>query len=455
MVARQWTAGDVLAEKYRLEHELGRGGMGAVWRAKHLVLESAVAVKLVLSAVASSEPLRARFLREAQAAAALRSPHVVQILDYGVQSDTPFMVMELLEGESLAQRLARVGVLSAEETGRVVVHVARALQRAQEAGIVHRDLKPDNVFLVHNADEDVAKVLDFGIAKAMTPTETGVETQSGAVLGTPYYMSPEQARGTRAVDHRTDLWALGVIAFECLTGRRPFEGAVLGDVLVKICTEPVPTPSSIARVPPGFDAFVQRALARDPDQRFSSASELSEAFRALVGVGPHSLAPSSAVASSAIGPAMTAGPASSAHAAPASMSSLARPGRSSPALAIGVVALLGLGTLAAIGIAAFVYVQRSNAPAAPGASAPDGPPAAGGVGSHGALDASDAAVRPAARVGTSKAPGADAGSSWRADVAKAQSDATKAQSDAKKAQDDAQKAKAAADALHKQWGANQ
>jgi serine/threonine protein kinase len=141
MVSRQWAAGDVLAEKYRLVHELGRGGMGAVWRAEHLVLRADVAVKLVLTAVATSEPLRARFLREAQASAALRSPHVVQILDYGVHQDTPFMVMELLEGESLRQRLARMGVLSAEETARVVVHVARALAKAQEAGIVHRDLK--------------------------------------------------------------------------------------------------------------------------------------------------------------------------------------------------------------------------------------------------------------------------------------------------------------------------
>jgi serine/threonine-protein kinase len=453
MVARQWAAGDVLAEKYRLDHELGRGGMGAVWRAKHLVLQSAVAVKLVLSAVASSEALRARFLLEAQSAAALRSPHVVQILDYGVHDDTPFMVMELLEGESLAQRLARVGVLSVEETARVVVQVARALQRAQEAGIVHRDLKPDNVFLVRNADEEVAKVLDFGIAKAMTATETGVQTQSGAVLGTPYYMSPEQARGTRAVDHRTDLWALGVIAFECLTGKRPFDGAALGDVLVKICSDPVPLPSSIAPVPPGFDEWIQRALARDPDRRFSSASELSETFRRLAGAGPLSLPPGSDAAA-VLGPAMSAGPPSSAYSALPSADLLRQPGPKRSVLVLVVVALLAVGAFATlVGTAVYLHAEASKAVAAPSDPALDTPPAARGVELLDAVDASDAAPRPTGRAVASKLSGADAGSNWRSEVTKAQGDAKKAQDDAKKAQDDAKKARAAAEALQKTWGA--
>ncbi|MCC6902488.1 MAG: protein kinase [Polyangiaceae bacterium] len=438
MVARQWAAGDVLAEKYRLVSELGRGGMGAVWRAEHLVLRSDVAVKLVLTAVATSEPLRARFLREAQAAAALRSPHVVQILDYGVHEDTPFMVMELLEGESLRQRLSRVGVLSPEETARVVVHVARALVKAQEAGIVHRDLKPDNVFLVHNADEDIAKVLDFGIAKAMTETSVGAETQSGAVLGTAYYMSPEQARGTRSVDHRTDLWALGVIAFECLTGRRPFDGAVLGDVLVKICSEPLPVPSTLAPVPPGFDAWFERALARDPDRRFTSGSEMADAFRALLGPGRASFAPPSAVVTAPIGPVSVA---------PASLPappSIARPA-SKPAspLVVAVVALLGVGAVGALGAAAYLWQQRGVGAAAPSASTLAAPLAASGVELLDAVDGG-AGPRSTKRAGAAKPTAGDAGPEWMNEVKKAQ-----------KAQEDAEKAKAAAEALKQKWGANQ
>ncbi len=292
-------AGDVLGGRYRLVAPLGKGGMGAVWRAEHLVLSSPVAVKLIHAPAAHSAEAQARFLREAQAAAQLRSPHVVQILDHGVQDGVPFIVMELLEGESLSARLARQRVLSVSETALVVSHVARAIQKAHEAGIVHRDLKPDNVFIVHNADAEIAKVLDFGIAKVSDGFgEASAATHTGAVLGSPHYMSPEQARGTRAVDHRSDLWALGVIAFVCLTGRRPFESDTLGDLLIQICAEPIAVPSRIAPVPPGFDAWFARATERDPDRRFQSASELAESFRQLVagnltGVTAHSLPPPS------------------------------------------------------------------------------------------------------------------------------------------------------------------
>ncbi len=164
---------------------------------------------------------------------------------------------------------------------RIVTHVARALTRAHEQGIVHRDLKPDNVFLVPEVGEEIAKVLDFGVAKI--GDESGVQalTSTGAVLGSPHYMSPEQARGTRAVDFRTDLWALGVIAFQCVTGKRPFESDVLGDLLLRICTNPIPAASSLARVAPGFDAWVERALAREPQARFGSAMEMADALQSL------------------------------------------------------------------------------------------------------------------------------------------------------------------------------
>jgi serine/threonine-protein kinase len=271
-----------LGGKYVLLEPLGRGGMGSVWVAEHLTLHSLVAVKLIEARVASNPDNIARFVREARAAAALRSPHVVQILDHGIDDGTPYIVMELLEGETLARRLERVGRLDPRETSRILTQVARAVSRAHEAGIVHRDLKPDNIFLVDNDDEEIAKVLDFGIAKASaTGSEvSGVGTQSGAFVGTPSYMSPEQAEGMR-VDTRTDLWALGVIAFECLVGARPFTGEGIGGLVLKICSRPLPVPSQLASVPEEFDAWFARACARILDERFQDAKEQAAELRRI------------------------------------------------------------------------------------------------------------------------------------------------------------------------------
>ncbi|MEO8903169.1 MAG: serine/threonine-protein kinase [Polyangiaceae bacterium] len=281
----QVTTGTLLAGKYRLEVLIGRGGMGSVWRAEHLGLNAPVAVKLLdMVDFSDSAEARNRFHREARAAAAIRSPHVVQILDHGVDPalGVPFIVMELMEGESLAQRLARSGRISAAEVARVFTHVARALSRAHEAGIVHRDLKPDNVFLVRNEDEEVAKVLDFGIAKAQGHgLGSDSATRTGAVMGTAYYMSPEQISGAKNVDFLTDLWAFGVMACECLTGRRPFDADTIGGLTLRICIEPVPVPSHFAPVPAGFDGWFARVVNRDPAQRFSSAREAADTLRQL------------------------------------------------------------------------------------------------------------------------------------------------------------------------------
>jgi len=247
-----------------------------------LTLNSPVAIKLIDPEIALESAVLERFMREAQAAAALRSPHVVQTLDYGVHGRIPYIAMELLDGESLAQRLARVRCLSPAETAKVLTHIARAVTKAHDLGIVHRDLKPDNVFLVKNDDEEIAKVLDFGIAKLThNSLEAASQTQTGAILGTPYYMSPEQAEGAKSIDRRSDVWAMGVIAFECLLGERPFRGNSIGDLVLRICAKPMPTPSSIGPVPPGFDAWFAKACARDPQQRFASVRELSESFRSL------------------------------------------------------------------------------------------------------------------------------------------------------------------------------
>ena len=275
--------GAILAGKYRLVAPLGSGGMGTVWRADHLVLSSPVAVKVLNERAQDSAHGHARFLREAQAAAALRSPHVVQIFDVGVEGSAPFIVMELLEGESLAQRLRRVGRLDLAATAAIITQSARALHKAHEAGIVHRDLKPDNIFLVRDVDRELVKVLDFGIAKLVEQMEVEQLTGTGSVLGTPHYMSPEQARGRKEVDHRTDLWALGVIAYECTTGRRPYDSHALGDLLLQICTEPAPPPSTAGDLPSALDAFMARALAREPEQRFATVLELADSFAQVVG----------------------------------------------------------------------------------------------------------------------------------------------------------------------------
>ena len=256
--------------------------MGSVWAAEHLTLGTHVAVKLIDRQSPSPSALR-RFEQEAHAAAMLRSPHVVQVFDYGVDGKTPYLVMELLEGASLNSRLGRDGLLPPAETWIVVSHVVQAISRAHEEGFVHRDLKPDNVFLVEGGDELVAKVLDFGTAKALLGPDLAL-TKTGAMMGTPAYASPEQIAGGE-VDTRADLWSLGVMTFECLTGIMPFAGSSLKGLLTAICREPIVVPSDIADVPEGFDAWFARAVERDREKRFQTARELREALRPLIGPG--------------------------------------------------------------------------------------------------------------------------------------------------------------------------
>jgi serine/threonine-protein kinase len=253
--------------------------MGSVWRATHLVLGSEVAVKLINPTVADNPEVQERFLREAKAAAGLSSPHVVQVMDYGVDGDTPYIVMELLHGESLKQRLDDTGKLSLEDTARVITEVGRALTKAHDAGIVHRDLKPDNIFLVRNDDTEIAKVLDFGVAKETTGVESAHMTSTGAVMGTPFYMSPEQAEGAKGVDQRTDIWALAVIAYECILGERPFGSESLAGLFLDICTRPMPVPSYRGPVPPGFDEWFEKATAREIHERFVTVKEAVAGLR--------------------------------------------------------------------------------------------------------------------------------------------------------------------------------
>jgi serine/threonine protein kinase len=274
--------GRIIAQKYKLLHALGRGGMGSVWVAEHLGLGTQVAVKLIDRKSPSPNALR-RFEQEARAAAKLRSPHVVQVFDYGVDGTMPYLVMELLEGKNLATRLADDGQLKPAEIWTVVSHVVHAISRAHQEGFVHRDLKPDNVFLLDGSDSLIVKVLDFGIAKALMGPNVGI-THTGAILGTPAYASPEQIEGGE-VDTRSDLWSLGVMTFECLTGLLPFSRPGLPALLNAICREPIVVPSDVADVPQGFDEWFARAVDRNPARRFQTAKELREGLRPLIGPG--------------------------------------------------------------------------------------------------------------------------------------------------------------------------
>ncbi len=284
--------GQIVAGKYRVVKLLGQGGMGSVWAADHLTLKSPIALKIIKPALARKPKSLARFLAEAKAAAKLRSPHVVQIFDHGSEKDFAYICMELLEGEDLAQRLKREGHLSLSLTRRVMTHVGRAVQRAHDAGLVHRDLKPANIHLVPNDDEIIAKVLDFGIAKILDPTlddSDSPRTATGALLGTPNYMSPEQLLSGQSVDNRTDLWALGIIAYELVCGTRPFSGDSIGDYVLAICSTPMPIPSAHCPVPRGFDAWFAHATERDPEQRFDSAKAMCKALGEVLDNAPAQL----------------------------------------------------------------------------------------------------------------------------------------------------------------------
>jgi serine/threonine-protein kinase len=273
-----------IAERFKLVRLLGQGGMGSVWLADHLALEIPCAIKFI-DRDQNSPEARRRFEREAKAAAQLRGQHVVQVLDHGIWENVPYIAMEYLEGEDLAARLDRLVRLPHAQTVRIISQVAKGLGRAHAAGIVHRDLKPENIFLTRDGDDEVVKVLDFGIAKQSQTSLSEGGTKTGSLMGTPFYMSPEQARGVKGIDHRSDLFSLAIIVYQCVTGKLPFYSEGLGDVLGKIMYDDIPVPSQNGlQVPPAFDAWWQRASARAVEARFQSAKELADTLALALGI---------------------------------------------------------------------------------------------------------------------------------------------------------------------------
>jgi len=280
-----WIGREVDA-KYRILRLIGQGGMGAVYEAENLALGKRVALKIIDVESATQPDAVERFEREARMAAAIESANVVQVFDVGIAENRPYLVMELLRGETLGARLQREGTLSVSDTVRMAAQVLRGLHRAHEKGVVHRDLKPENIFLARTDDESwVAKIVDFGICKNTDRTGAlgcHTLTQKGVILGTPHYMAPEQAQGLADLDGRADLWSVGVIMFECLAGHRPFSGDNYEQVIIAICTQSPPSLRGVAGVADPIADVVSRAMRQSRDKRFSSAREYLEALRLAV-----------------------------------------------------------------------------------------------------------------------------------------------------------------------------
>lgn len=275
--------GDVVGDKYEIERVLGIGGMGVVFLARHRELGGLSALKFLSAECLASPQAVARFRREAQAAAKLKSEHVVRVFDVGTHTNgLPYMVMEYLEGGDLARLIRHMGPLPIERAVDLVIQTCSAVAEAHREGIVHRDLKPSNLFCVTRADGSFQiKVVDFGISKVSwgAPNiEQGI-TATGNVMGSPSYMSPEQMKGASKVDHRTDIWSLGVVLYESLTGRLPFPADTYAEICLKVHQEPPIQPTAHrADIPPALEAVILKCLEKDPSQRFQSAAELAEAL---------------------------------------------------------------------------------------------------------------------------------------------------------------------------------
>jgi tRNA A-37 threonylcarbamoyl transferase component Bud32 len=278
--------GQTLDGKYLIGELLGEGGMGRVYRGEHALIGRPVAVKFLHAELTGNEEVVRRFYREAQSAAAIRHKNVIDVLDVGVSSEgEPYLVLEFLEGEPLSEMIARIGAFDLPTACGILEPALLALQAAHERGIVHRDLKPDNIFLAHQPGEPpTIKLIDFGISKINEATGRTKLTQDGSLLGTPEYMSPEQARGAADLDHRADLYSMGVILYELLTGGRPFVGANYNELLIAVLTEEPRPPHEVnPDFPDEAAAVIGPALARDPADRFQSAAEMLDALRRLPG----------------------------------------------------------------------------------------------------------------------------------------------------------------------------
>jgi hypothetical protein len=413
--------GDTVGGRFKVERLIGRGGMGEVYAARHATTGKEVALKLILAAGSGKEHVR-RFMREARAATAIQHPNVIEVFDVFEDAEgTPVMVMELLKGEPFSALLERARALDLQQTAEVLLPAARALQAAHAKGIVHRDLKPDNVFLATTPAGRSTKLLDFGIAKILDPTKLSSETQgqhtsTGSILGTPHYMSFEQAMSDKNVDHRTDIWAMGVMLFESLTGRRPMTYETLGQMYASFLQGSVPSIREfVPDLPDDMASVLDKCLAKKPEDRLADLGPLVEVLAKYTDPSVPGARAGGRVVEAPVVAAreVTAGPLSSSV-------SDTRPRRASRARATWIAGGLALVALGGVGVVAIarkpVGVRedgaRTGGPAVSSAPVTIAPPGASGVTGDASADAgagAGAGVGADADAGAGVGPGVGAG----------------------------------------------
>ncbi|HTR51413.1 MAG TPA: serine/threonine-protein kinase, partial [Kofleriaceae bacterium] len=347
---------------YRLQDKLGEGGMGAVYVAIHELLGRRAAIKLLHDRYSKRDEIVERFFNEARAATAIADPGIVQVFDFGYEDGNVFIVMELLEGETLERRVRRLGRLQPAHALRLARQLALSLYAAHERGVIHRDLKPENVIIVTDheaATGERTKILDFGIAKLTDASQTRVHTQTGLMMGTPHYMSPEQCRGVGNIDARADIYSLGCVMFRLLTGRTVFLGEGAGDLVVAHMTLEPPLPSSFVTLPAAVDRLVMRCLAKSPAERLQTMRDVAiEIDAALAAVRTDDIS-NVTLTPIPVGP---DAPRALADTTPSGPAPIARPKRRVvvPALVVVVAAVAGYG--------GWMWTHPSEPPAPPIAS---------------------------------------------------------------------------------------